>query len=126
MDDNNQPQSFKVEIAPRRLSLTQRLVGQSREWMQNFYSSHEKDDQVYGHGFNDPTDDFVPAVMYNNARRRTSSMSSDGSLDGIESPARNRTNSISERVAGLQLHRKPKTPMESYAVAVATVVDDQS
>ncbi|KAI1282018.1 hypothetical protein HDE_13084 [Halotydeus destructor] len=126
MDADQAPQSFKLDIAPRRLSLTQRLVGQSKEWMQNYYVSQEKDDQMYGHGFNDVVDDFVPGVLYNNAqRRRTMSVGSEGD-ESVTSPNRSRTNSISERVAGMQLHRPPRNHLESYAVTMATVVDDQS
>lgn len=109
MADESAPQHFKVEIAPRRPSLTQRLVGNSRDWIQGFYQSQEKDDQMYGQGFNDSIDDLVPAVMYNNARRRTSSTSSDAS-DSVETPisgGRVRTNSISERVAGMQVINEP-------------------
>jgi len=128
----NQP--FRIEIAPRRPSFTQRLVGQSREWIHNFYQNQEKDDQAYGHGFNDSVDDYVPTVMFNNAehrRRRNSSVSSDASVDSVEeqqvtSPTRQRTSSISERVAGMQLQRKPKSILEGYAVTNATVVDDQT
>jgi len=135
MPDNktpqNQPQEqkqpLKIEVAPRRLSLTQRLIGANREWLQSYYTSQEEDDQQFGQGFNDPTDDFVPGVIANSRRRRNSSTSSDASLDSTPSTGeRVRSGSITERVAGMQLNRKPKTLLESYAITVANVVDDQT
>jgi len=68
-------QPFRLNIESRRPSFTQRLMGQSRDWIQNFYLLQEKDDQLCGHGFGDEIDDFVPASIYNNSemrRRRTS------------------------------------------------------
>jgi len=137
-DANNQTQPFRIHIQPRKQSLTERLVGQSRSWINSFYTSQEKDDQLYGQGFNDPVDDLAPNSMFYNAevrRRRNSSVSSDTSDAGdslIEEIKQNnhtgrvRTSSISERVAGMQLHRKPHSTLEGYAIASATVIDDQT
>jgi len=129
----DEKQAFRVEIAPRRPSLTSRLIGMNREWMNNFYQSQEEDDQQYGHGFNDPADEFVGGVIYNERRRRNSSVSSDTSEAGELAAGfansgtnRVRTGSISERVAGMQLHRKPKTSLESFAITSANIVDDQT
>lgn len=85
--------------APRRLSLTQRLVGSGREWMSGFYGSVEKDDSNAGHGFGDGIDDFIPGVFAAKERRRNSSISSEAS-DDLGAPRRG---SITERVAGLQV-----------------------
>jgi len=109
----------------RRPSFTQRLVGNGREWMSGFYTSMEKDDVIAGQGFGDALDDFVPTNMaYSQERRRNSSVSSDS--DGIGELAGIRRGSITERVAGMQLYRKPKSNLESYAVGFATLVDDQN
>jgi len=118
-----QPPAAMPKEMPRKLSLTQRLIGGFHDTVQNFYVAQELDDQAYGHGFNDSADEFVPGVMYNNARRRTSSMSDDGNNNN---PERQRTGSISERVAGMQLNRKPKSVLEGYAITNATVIDDQA
>jgi len=114
MADKKQPeekQSFRVEISPRRPSLTSRLIGANREWMQNFIQSQEEDDQQYGHGFNDAADDFIPGVLYNGRRRRNSSVSSDVSSESYSTSetatGRVRTGSISERVAGMQVITEP-------------------
>lgn len=71
----------------------------------------EEDDQQYGHGFNDAADDFVPGVVYNDRRRRNSSVSSDDSETGVNN--RVRTGSISERVAGMQVITKPEDKKKS-------------
>jgi hypothetical protein len=135
-----QRRQFRIEILPRKRtqSLTERIVGHSREWIQSFYpAGHENGnmsptDSEHRDGFNDQADDFVPSAVSNTGiirRRRTSSLTSDSSIDSLDdSPvaARPRAGSISERVAGMQLQRKPKSILEGYAVTNATVLDDQT
>jgi len=111
MTDNTDPTKspLKMDI-PRKMSFTERLIGRFREDVQTYYLTQEKDDQMYGHGFNDSADEFVPVVMFNNAaRRRTSSVSStssDASMDEL-GQGRQRTKSISEQVAGMQVIKEP-------------------
>jgi len=109
MSVDKEPAKFTVEVAPaRRPSLTQRLVGVNREWMQTYYNQHEQDDQSFGVGFNDQAEDFIPGVIENSRRRRNSSLSSDASIESLGG-GRDRSNSIAERVAGMQVKTTPNT-----------------
>ena len=91
------------DSTPRRLSLTQRLIGNSKDWMANFYAGREADATLYGQGFGDEIDDFVPGVLTNSMRRRTSSLSSQESVEGFNMPKKVRSDSLTERVANMQV-----------------------
>lgn len=131
-------QSFRIQIQPRKPSLTERLVGQSRSWIQTFYTSQENEDQLYGQGFIDPIDDLAPTSMFYNAevrRRRNSSISSDTSEDSVAEQiqqnntvgtGRMRTSSISERVAGMQVitsEHEPNLPPARKRLTSSSIGD---
>lgn len=112
---------------PRRPSFTERLIGHSREWFTQFYKEEEKDEAMFGQGFNDPTDDFIPGVVCAERRRRTLSLGSDASVDSFDghTNGRQRRESLTERVAAMQLMRKPENKVEGIAATIAAVVDEK-
>ena len=94
---------MEKDSAPRKPSLTQRLIGNSREWLAGFYAGRESDATIYGQGFGDEIDDFVPGVLTNSMRRRTSSLSSSDSVESYDIPRRVRSASLTERIANMQV-----------------------
>ena len=88
------PDKSAATAAPRRPSITEKLIGSGKEFMSGFYKSVEKDEMMGGQGFSDPIDDMMPGV-FDASRRRRSSQSED--------PNAPRRASITERVAGMQV-----------------------
>lgn len=85
MTDENKQQEVTTALnkqPSKCCSMMQRFVTKNRDRFQSFYATKELDDHEYGEGFNDTIDEFVPAVVVNEAERRA--QQATGSKDGCK------------------------------------------